>query len=139
MSKEALIHGLNEDLAAEWGTIIRYTYQAGKAFGFVGVELREWFAEEALDEMGHAAFLTDIIVDLGGEPTTTPKEFSKPEDLKAMLELDLEMEMQDVENYRKHAGLAEELGLFELQLKLEEMAVDEAGHARELRRILKGL
>ena len=30
MSKETLIRGLNEDLAAEWGTIIRYTYQAGK-------------------------------------------------------------------------------------------------------------
>jgi rubrerythrin len=35
--------------------------------------------------------------------------------------------------------MAEELGLVELQLKLEEMAADEAGHARELRRILKGL
>jgi rubrerythrin len=29
--------------------------------------------------------------------------------------------------------------LVELQLKLEDMAADEAGHARELRRILKGL
>jgi rubrerythrin len=29
--------------------------------------------------------------------------------------------------------------MVELQIKLEEMAADEAGHARELRRILKGL
>ncbi len=36
MSKEELIRGLNDDLAAEWGTIIRYTYQAGKAFGLRG-------------------------------------------------------------------------------------------------------
>ncbi|MGD2026665.1 MAG: ferritin-like domain-containing protein [Anaerolineales bacterium] len=139
MSKELLIKGLNEDLAAEWGTIIRYTYQAGKSFGLMGVELREMFAEETQDELGHASFLTDVIVDLGGEPTSTPKEFPKPEGLKAMLELDMEMELQDVKSYMEHAQLAGELGLVELEMKLEEMAADEAGHARELRRILKGL
>jgi bacterioferritin len=138
MSKETLIRGLNEDLAAEWGTIIRYTYQAGKSFGLLGVELREMFEEEVQDELGHAAFLTDVIVDLGGEPTTTPKEFAKPADLKGMIELDIQMELQDVENYIQHAKLAEELGEVELKLKLEEMAADEAGHARELRRLLKG-
>jgi bacterioferritin len=139
MSKEELIDGLNEDLAAEWGTVIRYTYQAGKAFGIFGIELREMFADEVEDELGHASFLTDVIVDLGGEPTTTPRDFPKPEGLKEMLEVDLEMEKQDIENYQKHAEMAETLGLVELQLKLEDMAADEAGHARELRRILKGL
>jgi bacterioferritin len=138
-TKEDLINGLNEDLAAELGTVIRYTYQAGKSFGLLGMELRELFAEETQDELGHAAFLTDVIVDLGGEPTTTPKQFEKPEGIKEMLELDLEMERQDVEDYMKHASLAEELGLVELKMKLEEMAADEAGHARELRRILKGI
>jgi bacterioferritin len=139
MSKEDLIQGMNEDLAAEWGTVIRYTYQAGKSFGVLGIELREMFKEEIQDELGHAAFLTDVIIDLGGEPTTMPKEFTKPEGLKAMLELDLEMEGQDVENYTKHARMAGDLGLIELQMKLEEMAADEAGHGRELHRIVKGL
>lgn len=139
MSKEDLIRGLNEDLAAEWGTVIRYTFQAARAFGLMGVELREMLSREVEDELGHASYLTDVIVDLGGEPTTTPKDFEKPDDLKAMLELDLAMEEADVENYQKHARLAEELNLPELQMRLEEMAADEAGHARELRRILKGL
>jgi bacterioferritin len=138
-SKGDLIHGLNEDLSAEWGTVIRYTYQAGKSYGVPGIELREMLKEETQDELGHAAFLTDVIIDLGGEPTTMPNEFAKPEDLKGMLKLDLEMEQQDVKNYIKHAKLAGELGLHELQMKLDEMAADEAGHARELRRILKGL
>jgi bacterioferritin len=138
-SKQDLITGLNEDLSAEWGTVIRYIYQAGKSYGVLGIELREMLKEETQDELGHAAFLTDVIVDLGGEPTTMPKEFGKPEGLKGMLELDLEMELQDVKNYIKHARLAGELGLHELQMKLDEMAADEAGHARELRRILKGL
>ena len=139
MSKEDLFRGLNEDLAAELGTVIRYTYQSSKAVGFVGAELREILEGEIADELGHAAFLMDVIVDLGGEPTTTPRPFDKPDGLKAMLELDLEMEKQDVEHYRAHAALAEDLGLVELQMKLEEMATDEAGHARELRRLVKGL
>ena len=139
MSKEDLFRGLNEDLAAELGTVIRYTYQSSKAVGFVGAELREILEGEIADELGHAAFLMDVIVDLGGEPTTTPRPFDKPDGLKAMLELDLEMEKQDVEHYRAHAALAEDLGLVELQMKLEEMAADEAGHARELRRLVKGL
>lgn len=139
MSREALINGLNEDLAAELGTVIRYTYQSSKAMGLVGAELREILEGEIADELGHASFLMDVIVDLGGEPTTTPRAFDKPEGLKAMLELDLEMERHDVEHYMQHAALAEGLGLIELKMKLEEMAADEAGHARELRRLIKGL
>src|SRR3990172_12778933 len=140
MSKKGeMIKGLNEDLAREWGAILRYSYQAGKAFGILGAELREIFEREIQDELGHASFLRDVIVDLGGEPTTTPKGFEKPEDLKAMLELDLEMELEDVAQYIRHAEGAQELGEMELRLKLEEMAADEAGNARELRRILKGL
>lgn len=139
MTTQDLIKGLNEDLAAELGTVIRYTYQAGKCFGLLGAELRELLAKDAQEELGHAAFLTDVILDLGGEPTTTPKPFEKPTDLKAMIELNLAMEAQDVKNYLAHANLAEQLGLPELKLKLEELAADEAGHARELRRLLKGL
>jgi bacterioferritin len=137
MSKEELIRGLNEDLAAELGTVIRYTYQASRSFGLGGLELREMFARETQDEIGHAAFLMDVIVDLGGEPTTTPKTFEKPDDVRAMLELDLAMENEDVANYLERAEQADELGLAELKMKLEEMAADEAGHARDLRRILR--
>lgn len=137
--KEELIKGLNEDLAAELGTIIRYTYQAGHSFGVMGIEMREMFEEEREDELGHASYLTDIIVDLGGEPTTTPMTFDKPDTLKKMLEVDIKMEEADVVNYMAHAALADELDMVDVKMRLEEMAADEAGHARELRRILKGL
>jgi bacterioferritin len=139
MSKEQLIRGLNDDLAAEWGTVIRYTHQAAHSFGLAGIEMREMFEREALDELGHARFLTDVIVDLGGHPTTVPQEFARPSEVKAMLELDLEMELRDVANYTERAEQAEELGLVELKVKLEEMAAEEAGHARELRRLIRGM
>jgi bacterioferritin len=139
MNKNKLIQGLNQDLAAELGTVIRYTYQAAKCYGLLAAELRELLAKEAQDELGHATFLMDVIADLGGDPTTTPKPFEKPADLKGMLELDVKMEAEDVANYVAHAKLAEELQMPELKMKLEEMAADEAGHGRELRRLLKGL
>ena len=101
--------------------------------------MRDIFESEIKDEIGHATFLTDVIVDLGGEPTTDPKVFEKPTELKAMLELDLKMEMQDVENYATRARQAEELGEVELKVKLEEMAADESGHARELRRLIRDM
>lgn len=139
MSKKDLIAGLNEDLAGELGTVIRYNYQAGKLSGPMGRHVREMLREEVADEMGHAAFLTDVIADLGGEPTTTPMDFAKPDSLKGMLELDLEMERADVRRYVAHAELAEELGEVELKVKLEEIAADEGRHGRELERLLRGL
>lgn len=138
-TKQALIDGLNEDLSGELGAIIRYNWQAANAFGPQGAELRELFADEIPDELEHASFLMDVIVDLGGEPTTSPLEFEKPDSLKEMLELDLELELNDVDAYMKRAEQAEALGEVELMVRLEEMAADEAGHARELRRLLRGM
>jgi rubrerythrin len=56
-----------------------------------------------------------------------------------MLELNVKMEAEDVDHYLAHARLAEQLELPELKMKLEEMAADEAGHGRALRRLLRGL
>ncbi|MFW6080248.1 MAG: ferritin-like domain-containing protein [Gemmatimonadota bacterium] len=138
-AREDLIQGLNEDLAGELGTIIRYNYQAGRAEGPVGEHLRDMLREEVADELEHAAFLTDVIADMGGEPTTDPMPFEKPDSLEGMLELDLSMEQADVERYSEHARMAEELGEAELKVKLEEIAADEARHARQIQRILRGM
>ena len=139
MNTDNLLKGLNEDLSAELGTILRYNYQAGKSTGFMSSEMRKMFSNELKDEIRHARFLTDVISDMEGEPVTAPKKFDKPQSVKDMLELDLLMEEKDVENYRKHSHEAEELGLMELKVKLEEIAADEASHARKIRRILRGL
>src|ERR1044071_2975497 len=134
-----LIQGLNEDLAAEWGTIMRYTFQSAQATGLRGAELREILEKEIPDELGHARYLTDVISDLGGEPTTDPRSWEHIVELRPMLEQDLKRELQDVENYTRPSKLAEPLGWAGLKVKLEEMAADESRHARELNRILKGL
>lgn len=60
-------------------------------------------------------------------------------ELKAALELELRREEQDAANYRRLAEQAGGLALADLKAKLEGMAADEAGHARELRCLLSGL
>ncbi len=138
-TKEKLIQSLNEDLAAEWGTIIRYTLQAGQLSGPTGMILSDFYQSEIEDELGHAAFLTEVITDLGGEPTVTPQDFPRHKNVRDILNLDLEWEEQAMTDYRMHSELAEQLGEVELKVRLEEMAADEAEHAREIRRLLKGL
>lgn len=139
MSKRELINGLNEDLSAELGTIIRYIVQSSKAHGPHGAEVRELLSEEVQDELGHASFLADVIVDLGGEPNIEPQPFENSESLSEMLALNIEMEEQDVANYMERARMADEMKNVELKVRLEEMAADEARHARELRRLAKGM
>ncbi len=139
MSKKKIIDKLNKGLSAVWGTILRYTYQASKALGLQGLVFREFSRVDTQDKLGQAVFVSGFVVDLGGEPTIVPKEFEKLEDLREMLKQDIFMELEDVVNYKKQSVLAAELGEVELKLELEQIAADEAGHAQELGRILRGL
>lgn len=59
MNKYALIQGLNEDLAAELGTVIRYTYQAAKCQGLLAAEMK--LEEMTADEAGHGRELRRLL------------------------------------------------------------------------------
>lgn len=63
-------------------------------------------------------------------PTTMTRRIGK---------LKFDIQKPKLPRFIAHAERAGELGYVELKLKVEEMAVDETGHARKLRRILKGL
>lgn len=137
--KKALIDGLNEDLANELGASILYLYQTSVATGWDGEELRELLGPEINEEMGHAVFLAEKIVALGGKPTTVPVQHRCPKSVREMLKFDLKLELEAVENYRIRVMQAEEAGEVALKIKLEEMIVDETGHAEKIQRILKGM
>jgi bacterioferritin len=134
-----LIAELNEDLARKLGAVIRYNYQAAKAAGPSAPLLRRLFHGEAAEELGHAAFLAEAIVGLGGEPTTTPMEFDKPCCPRLMLEVGMLLERSDAERYRQHARLAGSLDEVELQARLEEIAAAEAVHVKAIEQVLTGL
>jgi len=136
--KAKLIEGLNEDLSAELGAVILYLYQTSVALGFNGEELRELLRDEVTEELGHATFLADKIVALGGDPTTRPKEYKTPKDIKGMLEFDLKLEREAVEAYKKRAQQADEYGDLGLKVKIEELISDETDHVEKIERILRG-
>ena len=137
MEKKALIDKLNEDLAGELAAIIQYTTYAAKATGPYRPQLVEFFLAEVTDEQGHAQFLANKIVALGGEPTTRPRDVKAAGSNREMLQAVLEAERQAVRDYMERAEQADAYGDKGLAVELEDMIRDESGHAEETERILK--
>ena len=137
MDKKTLIDHLNEDLAGELGAIIQYLTYAAKATGPYRPQLAQFFLAEVADEQGHAQFLANKIVALGGEPTTRPRPVPAAKTNREMLEAVLAAERQATQDYTQRAGEAEEYGDKGLAVQLEDMVRDESGHSEETERILR--
>ena len=137
MDKQTLIDRLNEDLAGELGAIIQYITYAAKATGPYRPQLAQFFLAEVVDEQGHAQYLANKIVALGGEPTTTARPVPHAETNRQMLEAVLAAERQATRDYAQRAKEAEEFGDKGLVVQLEDMVRDESGHSEETERILR--
>ena len=137
--KKALIEGLNRDLANELGASILYLYQTSTATGWEGEELREFLSPEIAGEMQHAVFLAEKVAALGGKPTTMPTQHKSPKDVKGMLKYDLKLERDAIQQYSLRCMQAEECGEIGLKIKLEEIILEETGHAEMIERIFKGM
>jgi bacterioferritin len=136
VTKKTLIKHLNEDLAGELGAIIQYLTYAAKATGPYRPQLSAFFLAEVVDEQGHAQFLANKIVALGGEPTTTPRPVPAAKTNHEMLQAVLAAERQATKDYTQRAQEAEALGDKGLAVQLEDMVRDESGHSEETERIL---
>jgi bacterioferritin len=137
MDKQTLISHLNEDLASEYAAIIQYIDYAAKTTGPYRPELSKFFLTEVTDEQGHAQFLSNKIVALGGEPVTVPATIKPTGSNREMLEAVLEAERKAVNGYTQRAREAEEFGDKGLAVQLENMISDESGHFEEVQRILR--
>jgi len=137
MTKEQLIEKLNGDLAEELSAIIQYTTYAAKASGPFRPQLTQFFLSEIPDEQGHAQYLANKIVSLGGEPVTTPAPVKSAAGNKAMLEAVLEAELEATKRYVQRAKDADAYGDKGLAVQLEDFVRDESEHAEETERILK--
>lgn len=136
MANQELISGLNQALNREVSTFLRYMLQAAQIQGALWEPVRQMYAEEVPDELGHATYLADKIVMLGGTPKLAPDLTPPPSDPREMLRHDIEQEQIDVNHYLKMAALAEKAGLADLKMKMEEQAADEARHGERMRRLL---
>lgn len=136
MDKQTLVEHLNNDLAGELGAIIQYLTYAAKAGGPFRPQLVQFFMAEVTDEQLHAQFLANKIVALGGEPTTQARPVPPARTNREMLEAVLVAERQATRDYTRRAEQAAEFGDKGLQIQLENMVLDESGHAEETERIL---
>lgn len=137
MDKQTLIDHLNQDLAGELAAVAQYTVYAAKANGPYRPQLTQFFLAEVADELGHAQFLANKIVALGGEPTTVARSVPPASNNREMVEAILAAEQQAIADYTARAKEAESLGEKGLAVRLEDMVADESGHAEETARILE--
>jgi bacterioferritin len=135
---QALLEGLNQDLAGEYQAILMYIHYSAKLTGPYRRELRALFQAEISDEQGHAQFLADKIAALGGEPTTTPRPVPHAERPRDMLGHALAAEVQAIADYNRRIVQAESFGDFGLKVELENQVADETRHKEELERIIAG-
>jgi bacterioferritin len=89
------------------------------------------------DEQGHAQFLANKIVALGGEPVTQARPVPPVKGNREMVQAVLEAERLAVADYSERAKQAEAFGDKGLVVQLEDMIRDESGHAEETERILR--
>ncbi|GEN85666.1 ferritin-like domain-containing protein [Oceanobacillus sojae] len=134
---QELINGLNEDLSNEYAAVIQYTYSASVVSGLYRSALKPFFESEITDELGHALYLSEKIKSLGGTPTTTAASIPQPTQVADLLKASLQSETDTIERYEKRKAQADELGLTELVVKLEDLISDETHHKEEIERLLE--
>jgi bacterioferritin len=132
-----LVALLNEDLSGELGAIAQYIVYAAKVTGPFRPQLAQFFLSEVPGEQGHAQYLANKIVALGGEPTTEARAVPRAHGNREMLVAVLEAERRARADYTERARQAEEMGDKALQVQLENIVADEAGHFEETERILR--
>ena len=137
MNKQALIDALNEDLANEFQAVIMYTTYSAQVKGPHRPQLMAFMQGEIPDELGHAQFLADKIVALGGVPTTAAAPVPPAESAREMLQHILKAEEKAIKSYTERANQAEELGMKGLVVDLEDMVRDETGHYEETQKLLE--
>ena len=136
-ARQELIDGMNQDLSAEYGAVIMYRTYASLTSGPYRIELKNFFEGEIPDELGHAAFLADKIVALGGTPTTEAEAVPHAGDNRQMLENALKAEEDTIARYKTRVEQADAAGETAIRIRLEELIVDESQHRDDIRRMLK--
>jgi bacterioferritin len=131
-TKEEFIDKLNKALEWEYASAIQYVQHAAVITGPEYDAIAEELVIHSNEEMAHAVTVSNMISDLGGEPTIDVEERNISGDSKKMLEQDLEGEEIAISLYKKLIGMAEELKEYGLRRGLEDILLQEEEHRRDL-------
>lgn len=130
--QQALIQGLQEDLAREYKAIIQYVIYSQKLdraqYQTIATELEQ----HAHEELDHAIAIAKQLDYFGAYPAHQPEKVEVPEDNEGMLRADLQAEDTTIDNYRQRIEQAEDLGQYALAEVLRGIIVQEQDHQIEL-------
>jgi bacterioferritin len=132
ITREQMIHLLNEDLAGEYQAIIAYTVYSQVLKGAAYTDIARELEAHAGEELGHAIRIAKQIDYFGGMPAVTPKLVKTSTDPVEMLRADLENERETVGRYRERIRQAEAMGEFALSETLRAIIVQEQEHEIDL-------
>jgi len=132
ITREQMIHLLNEDLAGEYQAIIAYTVYSQVLKGAAYTDIARELEAHAGEELGHAIRIAKQIDYFGGMPAVTAKPVKTSNDPVEMLRADLENERETVGRYRERICQAEAMGEFALSETLRAIIVQEQEHEIDL-------
>ena len=75
INNEELLKALNSAYAEEWLAYYQYWIGAKIAHGPMRIEIVKEFEEHAEEELKHAGWIADRIIQLGGTPIIDPKDY----------------------------------------------------------------
>ncbi|MFN8662796.1 MAG: ferritin-like domain-containing protein [Thermomicrobiales bacterium] len=132
VTREALVQGLQEDIAREYQAIIQYVIFSQKLDGARYMEIATILEAHAHEELDHAIAVAKQLDYFGAYPVHQPATVTVSEDNDLMLWADLDAEDETIKEYRKRIRQAQALGEYALAEILQEIIKQEQDHQIEL-------
>ncbi len=119
---------LNDAISRELTASIQYMWQHVQVVGVKGTAIGDKFKQAAIAEMKHAESLAERLWYLQGTPTTQISPIKVGENLKEFLELDIKIEEEGIQDYKKIIELATKEGDVTTAFMVKEILEREEGH-----------
>lgn len=131
-NRQALLDGLNEDLAREYQAIIAYVVYSQMLKGAAYMAIAKELEAHAGEELQHALTIAKHIDYLGGTPVVVPRPVKVTDKADGMLRADLANETQTIQEYRKRVKQAEAQEEYAIAEDLREILRQEQEHQTDL-------
>jgi bacterioferritin (cytochrome b1) len=134
--KHAILEALELNVNEEFRATLQYICHRISSKGKDEL-LTESFKTAALDEMAHILFFSDLIRKYGGEPRFREWQIDKSNDLKVMIETDLQLEIAAKQRYKSQLEKFKDYP--ELTNLIKSVLDDEEEHENSLKRYIREL
>ena len=134
--KHAILEALELNVNEEFRATLQYICHRISSKGKDEL-LTESFKTAALDEMAHILFFSDLIRRYGGEPRFREWQIDKSNDIKVMIETDLQQEIAAKQRYKSQLEKFKDYP--ELTNLIKSVLDDEEEHENSLKRYIREL